>query len=79
MSRINPEKFDWERIEKALQVESEYGYKNIQGKLYRFSEFLCLTFGDTPPSQIFWLRFVGKKPLKNSLVILISLSLRGKI
>ncbi|AFZ53556.1 ATP-dependent DNA helicase RecG [Cyanobacterium aponinum] len=49
MSRINPEKFDWERIEKALQVESEYGYKNIQGKLYRFSEFLCLTFGDTPP------------------------------
>ncbi|MBD2395443.1 ATP-dependent DNA helicase RecG [Cyanobacterium aponinum UTEX 3222] len=49
MSRINPEKFDWERIEKALQVESEYGYKNIQGKLYRFSEFLCLTFGETPP------------------------------
>lgn len=49
MSRINPEKFDWERIEKALQVESEYGYKNIQGKQYRFSEFLCLTFGETPP------------------------------
>ncbi|WP_330203644.1 ATP-dependent DNA helicase RecG [Cyanobacterium sp. Dongsha4] len=49
MSRINPEKFDWERIEKALQVESEYGYKNIQGKQYRFSEFLCLTFGEIPP------------------------------
>ncbi|RMD72805.1 MAG: ATP-dependent DNA helicase RecG [Cyanobacteria bacterium J149] len=46
---MNPEKFDWERIEKALQVESEYGYKNIQGKQYRFSEFLCLTFGEIPP------------------------------
>ncbi len=49
MSKINPEKFDWERIEKALQVEAEYGYKNIKGKQYRFSEFLCLTFGETPP------------------------------
>lgn len=49
MSKINPEKFDWERIEKALRVEAEYGYKNIQGKQYRFSEFLCLTFGEIPP------------------------------
>jgi len=49
MSKINPEKFDWERIEKALKVEAEYGYKNIKGKQYRFSEFLCLTFGETPP------------------------------
>ena len=49
MSKINPEKFDWERIEKALQVEAEYGYKNIKGKQYQFSEFLCLTFGETPP------------------------------
>lgn len=49
MSKINPEKFDWERVEKALHIEAEYGYKNLQGKQYRFSEFLCLTFGETPP------------------------------
>ena len=40
---------DWERIEKALVVEKEYGYRNLQGKQYRFSEFLCLTFGKIPP------------------------------
>ena len=40
---------DWERLEKALTVEKEYGYQNLQGKQHRFSEFLCLTFGKTPP------------------------------
>ena len=42
-------KFDWQRITKALAVEKEYGYQNIKGKQYRFSEFLCLTFGNVPP------------------------------
>ncbi len=41
--------FDWQRIEKALAVEIEYGYQNLKGKQYRFSEFLCLTFGNKPP------------------------------
>jgi ATP-dependent DNA helicase RecG len=40
---------DWERVEKALTVEKEYGYQNLQGKQHRFSEFLCLTFGKIPP------------------------------
>ncbi len=40
---------DWERLEKALRFEKEYGYQNLQGKQHRFSEFLSLTFGKTPP------------------------------
>ena len=49
MSTKSPHRFDWQRIEKALTVEKEYGYQNLQGKQYRFSEFLCLTFGNLPP------------------------------
>mgnify|MGYP006277303539 FL=1 len=41
--------FDWERLHKALAVEAKAGYANIMGKQYRFSEFLCLTFGKVPP------------------------------
>jgi len=26
---------DWERIERALSVEREYGYKNLKGNQYR--------------------------------------------
>lgn len=49
MSSNNHHHFDWQRIEKALTVEQEYGYQNLKGKQYRFSEFLCLTFGNVPP------------------------------
>jgi len=40
---------DWERLHKALAVEAKSGYSDIAGKQYRFSEFLCLTFGKIPP------------------------------
>jgi len=39
---------DWARLQKALSVEAEYGFTDLVGKQYRFSEFLCLTFGQTP-------------------------------
>jgi len=40
---------DWERLHKALAVEAKAGYSDIAGQQYRFSEFLCLTFGKIPP------------------------------
>ena len=40
---------DWQRLQKALSVEVERGFRNLQGKQYRFGEFLCLTFGSPPP------------------------------
>lgn len=40
---------DWIRLDKALSIEAERGYSNLQGNQYRFSEFLCLNFGQTPP------------------------------
>ena len=39
----------WERLHKALAIEARAGYSDIVGKQYRFSEFLCLTFGTVPP------------------------------
>jgi ATP-dependent DNA helicase RecG len=42
---------DWNRIQKALAVEAQYGYTDLEGQQYRFSEFLCLSFGQ-PPTQI---------------------------
>ena len=39
---------DWKRLQKALSVEVERGFINIQGKQYRFSEFMCLSFGELP-------------------------------
>lgn len=41
---------DWLRIHKALAVEAQYGYADLEGQQYRFSEFLCLSFG-RPPEQ----------------------------
>ncbi len=41
---------DWHRIQKALAVEAQYGYTDLMGQQYRFSEFLCLSFGQ-PPTQ----------------------------
>lgn len=36
---------DWLRIKKALSVEADRGFENLQGNQYRFSEFMTLTFG----------------------------------
>ncbi|MGB3511658.1 MAG: ATP-dependent DNA helicase RecG [Microcoleaceae cyanobacterium] len=42
------EEIDWERLEKALSVEAQYGYKNIQGKQYLFNDFLTISLSKTP-------------------------------
>ncbi|MEM8640244.1 MAG: ATP-dependent DNA helicase RecG [Cyanobacteria bacterium P01_G01_bin.54] len=38
---------DWLRIKKALSVEADRGFENLQGNQYRFSEFMTLTFGES--------------------------------
>lgn len=40
---------DWMRLQKALSVEAERGFTDLMGNYYRFSEFLCLHFGQSPP------------------------------
>lgn len=42
------EKPDWLRLQKALAIEAEQGFTDLVGRQYRFSEFLCLTFGKFP-------------------------------
>ena len=42
------EKPDWIRLHKALSVEAERGFTDLMGNQYRFSEFLCLSFGKPP-------------------------------
>ncbi|MCX8077116.1 MAG: ATP-dependent DNA helicase RecG [Geminocystis sp.] len=44
--------FDWDRVELALKIEEESGYQNLKGNQYQFHEFLCLTFGQTPPISV---------------------------
>ncbi len=39
---------DWTRLQKALSIEAERGFTDLVGKQYRFSEFLCLSFGELP-------------------------------
>jgi ATP-dependent DNA helicase RecG len=39
---------DWVRLQKALSVEAERGFNNLEGKQYRFSEFLHLSFTQPP-------------------------------
>ncbi|MBW4508657.1 MAG: ATP-dependent DNA helicase RecG [Scytonematopsis contorta HA4267-MV1] len=39
---------DWQRLQKALAIEAEQGFTNLQGRQYRFCEFLSLTFGRFP-------------------------------
>lgn len=56
--------FDWQRIAKSLEIEKELGYKNIQGKQYRFNEFLCLTFGNVPPINNLLIAFKWQKIAK---------------
>ncbi|GFZ97994.1 hypothetical protein [Okeania sp. KiyG1] len=34
------EKIDWGRLQKALSVEVQYRFQNIQGKQYIFNEFI---------------------------------------
>lgn len=43
---------DWVRLQKALSIEAEKGYSDLMGNQYRFSEFLCLSFGQSPPAGI---------------------------
>lgn len=43
---------DWERLEKALAIEADRGFTDLMGNQYRFSEFLCLTFGQPCPFAI---------------------------
>jgi ATP-dependent DNA helicase RecG len=40
---------DWIRLQKALSIEAEKGFTDLQGNQYTFSEFLCLSFGQIPP------------------------------
>ena len=49
---MNCEKPDWIRLQKALSVEAERGFTDLKGNQYRFSEFLCLSFGQNPPVEI---------------------------
>ncbi len=56
---------DWERLNKALTVEKEYGYQNLQGRQHRFSEFLCLTFGEIPPVNNLLIVFRWQETAKN--------------
>jgi ATP-dependent DNA helicase RecG len=41
---------DWVRLQKALAIEAEKGYPDLMGNQYRFSEFLCLSLGQNPPT-----------------------------
>ncbi|MBE9186529.1 DNA helicase RecG, partial [Microcoleus sp. LEGE 07076] len=34
---------EWQRLQKALSVEADRGFNDIQGSQYRFSEFLGLS------------------------------------
>ncbi|MCA1994230.1 MAG: DEAD/DEAH box helicase, partial [Coleofasciculus sp. S288] len=43
---------DWVRLQKALSVEADKGFIDMMGNQYRFSEFLCLSFGKTPNALI---------------------------
>ncbi len=44
---------DWLRIHKALAVEAQYNYTDLQGQQYRFSEFVALSFGKPPTNTSF--------------------------
>jgi ATP-dependent DNA helicase RecG len=48
---MSEEQTDWTRLQKALSVEAEKGFTNLQGNQYRFSEFMCLSLGQSPPTK----------------------------
>jgi ATP-dependent DNA helicase RecG len=59
------EKPDFLRLQKALSVEAERGYIDLIGNQHRFSEFLFITFTETPPldhpdDSRRWLELGGK-------------------
>ncbi len=39
---------DWKRLQQALAVEAERGFNNLKGNRHQFSEFLVLSFQQTP-------------------------------
>jgi ATP-dependent DNA helicase RecG len=45
-----PEPIDWSRLQKALAVEAQYGFTDLVGQRYRFSEFFGLTLRQPPPA-----------------------------
>ena len=42
------ETIDWERLKKALSVEAQRGFQNIQGKQYIFNDFLSISLSQLP-------------------------------
>ncbi|HEY9752174.1 MAG TPA: ATP-dependent DNA helicase RecG [Coleofasciculaceae cyanobacterium] len=42
---------DWLRLQKALTAEADRGFNDIEGKQYRFSQFLSLSLSQ-PPAQL---------------------------
>ncbi len=42
------ESIDWARLQKALAVEAQYGFTDLVGQRYRFSEFFSLTLNKPP-------------------------------
>jgi len=42
------ETIDWERLKKALSIEAERGFQNIQGKQYIFNDFLSISLSKQP-------------------------------
>ncbi|MEB3343382.1 ATP-dependent DNA helicase RecG [Okeania sp.] len=42
------ETIDWERLKKALLVEAERGFQNIQGRQYIFNDFLSISLSQVP-------------------------------
>ncbi|PSB26035.1 ATP-dependent DNA helicase RecG [Stenomitos frigidus] len=39
---------DWIRLQKALSVEADRGFNDVEGKQHRFSEFISLTLSQAP-------------------------------
>jgi len=52
---MNTEQPDWTRLQKALSVEAERGFTDLQGSQYRFSEFLSMSLSQAtdiiPPNE----------------------------
>ncbi|MGA7934853.1 MAG: ATP-dependent DNA helicase RecG [Kovacikia sp.] len=42
---------DWIRLQKALSVEADRGFNNLEGRQHRFNEFLSLSLS-TPPTHL---------------------------
>ena len=43
---MNIDLTEWQKLQKSFEIESQYGFTDIQGKQYRFSEFVCLTLSN---------------------------------